>query len=102
VAAKRLRQLVADGLMERRPYRDPGARTRQEYVLTERGRALFPIFVALMRWGQSSDGGPRGVDITHAGCGALLVPAVHCEAGHEVQVGQTEVRLVRDFDVADS
>src|SRR3954447_23758164 len=37
-AASRLRELVAAGLLERRPYREPGQRTRDEYVLTEMGR----------------------------------------------------------------
>lgn len=100
VAAKRLRQLVDDGLLEQRPYREPGSRTRREYVLTDRGRALFPVFVALMRWGQTVDGEPRGVDLVHADCGALLVPTVRCEAGHEVAIGETEVRLVRELDSA--
>jgi DNA-binding HxlR family transcriptional regulator len=98
VAAKRLRQLVADGLMEQRPYREPGARTRNEYVLTARGRALFPLFVALMRWGQTGNGEPRGVDLVHADCGALLMPTVRCEAGHDVTIEETEVRLVRELD----
>ncbi|WP_328492009.1 helix-turn-helix transcriptional regulator [Streptomyces sp. NBC_00414] len=97
VASKRLRQLVTDGLMERRPYREPGTRTRHEYVLTDRGRALFPLFVALMRWGQTADGEQRGVDLVHADCGALLVPSVHCEAGHDVPIEETVVRLVRDL-----
>jgi DNA-binding HxlR family transcriptional regulator len=98
VAARRLRQLVADGLMERRPYREPGARTRHEYVLTDRGRALFPLFVALLRWGRSVDGEQGGVDLVHADCGALLVPAVRCAAGHDVTIGETVARLVRDLD----
>jgi len=92
VAAKRLRQLVDDGLMEQRPYREPGARTRHEYVLTDRGRALFPLFVSLMRWGQG-DGGPSRMDLRHAGCGAPLQPIVRCEAGHEVGIGETEIHL---------
>ncbi|MFH9860298.1 winged helix-turn-helix transcriptional regulator [Streptomyces sp. NPDC017202] len=94
VAAKRLRQLVADGLMERSPYREPGARTRYEYVLTDRGRALFPLFVSLMRWGRTTEEGVHGgVELAHAGCGAPLVPAVRCEAGHDVPIGETEARL---------
>lgn len=43
VTAGRLKQLVEDGLLARRPYREPGARTRSAYVLTDRGRALFPF-----------------------------------------------------------
>ncbi|MEU1087472.1 winged helix-turn-helix transcriptional regulator [Streptomyces sp. NPDC005576] len=92
-ASKRLRQLVDDGLMERQPYRVPGARTRHEYVLTDRGRALFPLFVALMEWGHAADGGRGGVELVHAGCGQPLVPAVRCEGGHEVAIGETEARL---------
>lgn len=93
VASKRLRQLVADGLMERQPYQVPGARTRHEYVLTERGRALFPLFVALMKWGSATDDGKGGVELVHAGCGELLVPVVRCEAGHDVAIEETEVQL---------
>ncbi|MGW6442214.1 winged helix-turn-helix transcriptional regulator [Lentzea sp. NPDC055074] len=53
VAAKRLKELVEAGLLEKRPYQEPGARTRFEYVLTEKGRALLPVVVALMQWGDA-------------------------------------------------
>jgi DNA-binding HxlR family transcriptional regulator len=42
ILAARLRTLVAEGLLERE---------RHAYVLTERGRALYPAIQALMRWG---------------------------------------------------
>lgn len=100
MAAKRLRQLVSDGLMEQRPYREPGARTRHEYVLSDRGRALFPVFVALMRWGQGLDAEKHGVDLVHADCGNLLMPAVKCEAGHDVTIDETEVRTARELGAA--
>jgi len=45
----RLKTLVADGLLERRLYQDKPA--RYEYVLTERGRSLRPVIVALAAWG---------------------------------------------------
>ncbi|MGY5045410.1 winged helix-turn-helix transcriptional regulator [Streptomyces sp. 900105755] len=45
----RLKTLVADGLLERRLYQDKPA--RHEYVLTERGRSLRPVIVALAAWG---------------------------------------------------
>jgi DNA-binding HxlR family transcriptional regulator len=64
VAAKRLRELVDAGLFEKRPYQEPGARTRHEYVLTEQGSALLPVIVALMQWGDTylqPDGGPLQV-----------------------------------------
>src|ERR1700730_15834994 len=50
VAAARLKELVEGGLLERRPYKDPGQRTRYEYRLTEMGSDLLPALVALMQW----------------------------------------------------
>jgi DNA-binding HxlR family transcriptional regulator len=96
VAAKRLKQLVADGLLTQRPYREPGDRTRYEYLLTERGRAMFDILVALVRWGDGLCADPGGIDLVHAGCGAPVAPLVRCAAGHEVGLAQTEARLRRD------
>lgn len=49
--ATRLKALVADGLLERRPYQTNPV--RHEYVLTERGRSLRPVIVALAAWGNS-------------------------------------------------
>jgi DNA-binding HxlR family transcriptional regulator len=95
VAAQRLKQLVADGVMAQVPYQEPGARTRYEYVLTSRGRELFPVIVALMQWGDGLDVKPGGLELVHADCGATLGPVVACAAGHEVTVDQTEVRLNR-------
>jgi len=45
----RLKTLVADGLLERRPYQSNPV--RHEYVLTGRGRSLRPVIVALAAWG---------------------------------------------------
>src|ERR1700733_3908446 len=111
VAAKRLKQLVQDGLLAQQPYREPGARTRYEYVLTDRSRELFALLVALADWGQQFDSGHSSgpgpdhesgagpgtdhgsVEFVHAGCGARLSVAVRCEAGHDVAPGQAEARV---------
>ena len=45
----RLRQLCARGVLERRQYQEHPP--RDEYVLTEMGRALRPVVVTLMQWG---------------------------------------------------
>src|ERR1700759_4025820 len=52
----RLRALVADGIME---LARNGA-GRHEYALTDKGRALLPVLVALWQWGVAHfpDGGP--------------------------------------------
>lgn len=47
----RLKTLVADGLLERRPYQTHPV--RHEYVLTELGRSLRPVIIALAAWGNS-------------------------------------------------
>ncbi|AEA27086.1 transcriptional regulator, HxlR family [Pseudonocardia dioxanivorans CB1190] len=93
-AATRLRQLVADGLLERRPYREDGQRTRHEYLLTDKGRDLHAVFVALVRWGDTHiEDGP--VELAHAGCGAAVDVQVRCRAGHDVGLGETVVRVPR-------
>ncbi|WP_300542260.1 helix-turn-helix domain-containing protein [Maricaulis sp.] len=49
ILTDRLNKLVANGIMARE---EVGVRgQRQEYVLTERGEALFPILMAMQQWG---------------------------------------------------
>ncbi|WP_328401844.1 winged helix-turn-helix transcriptional regulator [Nocardia sp. NBC_00403] len=47
----RLKALLADGLLERRPYQTNPV--RHEYVLTDLGRSLRPVLVALAAWGNT-------------------------------------------------
>jgi DNA-binding HxlR family transcriptional regulator len=64
VAAARLKQLVGAGILDKQPYREPGKRTRYEYVLTPMGRDLLPAVLALMQWGDKylqPNGGPLHV-----------------------------------------
>jgi DNA-binding HxlR family transcriptional regulator len=85
VAASRLRELVAEGLLEREDYRDPGQRTRQRYRLTSKGADLFPALAALMQWGDrwlDDRGGP--VVLRHHGCGEPVSVELRCAAGHLV------------------
>jgi DNA-binding HxlR family transcriptional regulator len=86
VAAARLRELVEIGVFERQPYREPGQRTRHEYVLTATGRDLLPVAMALMQWGDDHLAGPAGppLRVTHHGCGARIHVEVRCDEGHEV------------------
>jgi DNA-binding HxlR family transcriptional regulator len=86
VAAARLRELVETGLLARHPYREPGQRTRQEYVLTPMGRDLFPALVALMQWGDRhlADPGGAPVRLRHTGCDAEVHTEVRCAHDHLV------------------
>lgn len=49
--AARLKKLEAEGLLVRRPYSDRPP--REEYVLTDAGKALAPILRALRIWGET-------------------------------------------------
>ncbi|MPQ99068.1 transcriptional regulator [Modestobacter sp. I12A-02628] len=86
VAAARLKELVAAGLLDRSPYREPGQRTRHEYLLTDRGRDLVPVVLAMMQFGDRHLAGPDGppLALEHSGCGHRVHVEVRCAAGHEV------------------
>ncbi|WP_299614189.1 helix-turn-helix domain-containing protein [uncultured Tateyamaria sp.] len=51
VLSGRLAQIVENGLVKKEAYRDGSARTRYAYVLTQKGRELVPVILALMQWG---------------------------------------------------
>lgn len=78
VLAERLRLLVAEGVLERRPYRDRPLRC--EYELTEKGRDLYPVIVSLLRWGDDWLAGEQGppIRLIHRSCGADTSPRLVC------------------------
>src|SRR5439155_1485027 len=67
ILSARLNTLVDEGLLRRRPYREPGQRARVEYRITEKGLELFPAIVSLMQWGDRWAVDPDGppVEIVH-------------------------------------
>lgn len=78
VLTTRLNELVEHGVLERHPYqtRPP----RDEYRLTERGRDLLPVVLAMMRWGDrwATEGAPP-VTLTHTTCGQPTSARVTCQ-----------------------
>ncbi|KGD92215.1 transcriptional regulator [Achromobacter sp. RTa] len=50
ILSDRLRTLAAHGILAAAPASDGSA--YQEYVLTNKGRALFPVIVGLRQWGE--------------------------------------------------
>ena len=82
--ASRLKTLVVHGLLERVGYTDERGRGRHEYKLTDKGRDLFPVVVALMQWGDrwtADEAGPA-VQMFHRECGAPVTAELTCGAGH--------------------
>ncbi len=75
ILTRRLKALVAAGLLERRRYceRPP----RDEYVLTDRGRDFRPVMLSLLTWGNRhfTPEGPT-VQIVHAATGLPADPVL--------------------------
>ena len=84
VLSDRLVRLVEEDLLRRHPYQEPGQRVREEYRLTEKGFALFPVLVSLLEWGNRyvADAEGPALDVVHRGCGEPVHPMLGCESGH--------------------
>ncbi len=101
-AAARLAELVDLGLLTRQPYREPGQRTRDEYVLTEAGIDFMPVVWAMFEWGQRYLPGHHRLRLTHVGCGADATVEVRCAEGHPVPPEELGVELIKRSRVRDS
>lgn len=86
VLSNRLASLTAQGILSKRMYREPGARARAEYVLTEKGLDTFSIVMAMRQWGDRWEADAAGPPMTgtHRGCGAALSVHMRCADGHEI------------------
>lgn len=74
--SERLSRMVDAGVLERVQYRqDPD---RFEYHLTERGLDLFPVIVALFRFGERwiAEG---SLQMRHHDCGGKIIAEIRCE-----------------------
>lgn len=93
--SERLTLLVDEGILERSEYREPGSRARKEYRLTDQGRELMPILIALREWGDRYKADPEGPPVVarHVACGKELRLTLTCAAGH-VATTPDEVELV--------
>ena len=59
ILATRLRMLVDQGILKLAPASDGSA--YREYVLTDKGRGIFPILVALRQWSEAFDDQPEDI-----------------------------------------
>jgi DNA-binding HxlR family transcriptional regulator len=90
VLSSRLRRLEEIGILERRQYSEHPP--RHEYHLTEAGRELRPIVLALKEWGdRQCEPGKEPVVFEHA-CGEEFHPLTVCAAcGQPVGEGELTV-----------
>ena len=93
VLSVRLARLVQDGILYRKPYREPGQRVRMEYRLTPKGIDLHPVLLSLMTWGDRYLADPAGpsLELYHRDCGAPVELQLRCSDGH----GDLVARQVR-------
>lgn len=80
VLSDRLERLQAQGIVRARPY--SAHQDRFEYRLTEKGRDLYPVLLALLQWGDAWYADAKGPPLllTHDPCGANLSLKVTCSA----------------------
>ncbi|KOX22769.1 HxlR family transcriptional regulator [Saccharothrix sp. NRRL B-16348] len=97
VLTERLGTLVEEGILRREAYKD--VRTRYEYRLTEKGLELYPVLMALRKWGDrwmSPAEGPS-FDVHHRTCGGDIGVHVSCEGcGAELTARDVRVTPLRD------
>ncbi len=101
VLAARLKRLVKQGVLERRPYTD--SPPRFEYRLTEKGLALYPVIVSLLVWGDRWECGPGGPPaiLVDRETGAPLAPELHdARTGKKLEPRATRLRPGPGADAA--
>lgn len=98
VLTQRLNRLVDEGVLKRVAYQERPM--RYEYLLTEKGRELFPIIAAINRWGDrwlAPEAGPPVV-LHHTGCDADTQALVVCEHCREpLTIDEISVHLGPGF-----
>jgi len=84
ILSDRLKKLVENNILEKQ--KDKRDARRIKYRLTEKGRDLYPITLALMQWGDrwlTDKHGPP-LYLNHKKCGHQLTPAMCCTNCGEV------------------
>jgi DNA-binding HxlR family transcriptional regulator len=89
----RLRALVEQGILTTAPASDGSA--YQEYLLTPKGRGVFPVLVALRQWSEEFGGG-RGpfstLLVDRANGRPVRKLELHAEDGRLLRLGETELK----------
>jgi DNA-binding HxlR family transcriptional regulator len=93
-ASARLAELVDLGLLQRRPYKEPGQRSRDEYVLTDAGLDFMPVVWSMFAWGRKHlPPYNASLELAHKDCGAEATVEIRCARGHRVPPDEVIVQL---------
>jgi DNA-binding HxlR family transcriptional regulator len=96
ILSERLQLLVDEGILERRPYQQNPV--RHEYVLTTMGEDLYPVLLAMLRWGNKYKVDVPPLQLMHKPCGHVMQPVTVCEACR----GEIHRRDMRAYFAADA
>jgi DNA-binding HxlR family transcriptional regulator len=91
----RLRALVANGILKTEPASDGSA--YQEYVLTPKGRGVFPVLVALRQWSEDFAFAPdelSNILVDRKSGRRVQKLELRSEDGRLLGAGDTEVRTI--------
>ncbi|SCW33529.1 MULTISPECIES: helix-turn-helix domain-containing protein [unclassified Pseudomonas] len=98
ILASRLKALVEAGVFDVRPASDGSA--YKEYVLTDKGREIFPVVVSLRQWGERflfEPGETRSVLLDNTSGQALMPMDVRSSNGQKLEPADCHrVRLIAD------
>ena len=99
ILSARLRNLVSHGIMETVPANDGSP--YQEYVLTDKGRGLFTLIVALRQWGEEyffDPGEPRARLVELSSGEEIRKLELRSRDGRILTASDTAVRLPERFE----
>ena len=91
ILSARLRMLTDEGILSTAPAADGSA--YQEYVLTDKGRGVFPILVALRQWSEAFDAHPDEIE-------TILVDREKGEPVRTLELRARDGRLLKAGDTA--
>ena len=93
ILTARLDTLVDADILERHLYDE--ARERYDYVLTAKGRALWPVLTTLRQWGDKHvvGRGNEPIKLRHETCGSIATAHLACDACGE-RLSARDARVV--------
>src|SRR6516165_8765855 len=92
ILSNRLKKLVDAGMMKRMPL--PEHSGRYDYVLTEKGRDFFPVYLALKKWGDdwlAEPEGPQVIFRDRAAGREIEYPKLFAASGKPLRLEDVEV-----------
>jgi DNA-binding HxlR family transcriptional regulator len=92
VLTERLKWLVDQGMLERRPYSDRPPRF--EYVLTDKGLEFCDVLIVMTTWGDRWTAGPEGPPVhhRHRACGHVAHVELRCsKCGEPMRAADIDV-----------